>query len=88
LADDIFEVFNLTVSNQLIRLTVKRSSQAKVILAHPMEAHHVACPEGDINAHFQLLGQELDQIPACLACNLEEMGWGTPRRSTNHAGGN
>jgi hypothetical protein len=76
LADYIFEAFNLTVSNQFIRLTVKRSSQVKTILSHPMEADRVACPESDINVHFELLGQELEQMPACLICNLDEIGWG------------
>jgi hypothetical protein len=69
LADYIFEALNLTVSNQLIRLTIKRSSQVKAILAHPMEADRVACSEGDIDAHFE-------QMPACLVCNLDEIGSG------------
>jgi hypothetical protein len=75
LTNYIFEAFKLTVSNQLIRLTVKQNSHIKAILAHRIEADRVACPEGDIDAYFELLGQEPGQIPACLVCNLDEMGW-------------
>jgi hypothetical protein len=37
LAEFVFESFGLTVSNQLVRLTVKRNAAVKVLSVHPME---------------------------------------------------
>jgi hypothetical protein len=44
-----------------------------------MEADRVDCPEGDINAHFEFMRRELEQMPVCLVCNLEEMNRGNTR---------
>jgi hypothetical protein len=75
LAEFIFELFGVTVSNQLVRLSVKRNEAVKILSVYPMEDARVECPPSEIDAHFALLAQEPQRLPAFLRCNLDEMGW-------------
>jgi hypothetical protein len=75
LADFAFETFGVSVNSQLIRVTIKRNTDVKALLAYPMENDRVECPMEDIDARFALLEEELRQMPASLVCNLDEMGW-------------
>jgi hypothetical protein len=59
LAEFVFESFGVTVSKQLVRLTVKRSEAVKVFSVYPMEDARVECPLSEIDAHFALLAQKL-----------------------------
>jgi uncharacterized small protein (DUF1192 family) len=63
------------VSSQLVRLTVKRNEAVKVLSVYPMEDARIECLPSEIDAHFALLAQELQRLPASLLCNLGEMGW-------------
>jgi hypothetical protein len=74
LAEFVFELLWVTVSNQLVRLTVKRNEAVKVLSVYPMEDARVECPPSEIDGHFALLPQELQRLPASLLCNLDEMG--------------
>jgi hypothetical protein len=71
----VFEAFGVSVSRQLIRLTIKRNTDVKALLAYPMENNRVECPTEDIDANFALLEEELRQMPASLVGNLDELGW-------------
>jgi hypothetical protein len=55
LAEFIFESFRVTVSNQLVRLTVKRNATVNVLSVYPMENARIECPPTEIDAHFGLL---------------------------------
>jgi hypothetical protein len=63
------------VSNQLVRLPVKRNKTVKVLSVYPMENTRVECLPSEIDAHFTLLAQALQRLPASLPCNLDDMGW-------------
>jgi hypothetical protein len=63
------------VSNQLVRLIVKRNEAVKVFSVYPMEDARVECPSSEVDAHFALLTQELQRLSASLLSNLDEMGW-------------
>jgi hypothetical protein len=75
LAEFVFESFGVTVSNQLVRLTIGRNATVKVLSVYPMENARIECPPSGIDAHFGLLAQDLRRLPASLRCNIDEMGW-------------
>jgi len=76
LTEFIHDSFGVQVSVDLVRHTVKRSALVKTATAIPMEQERVDCATEDIDEHFRLLAAEVTDIPACLVCNLDEMGWG------------
>jgi hypothetical protein len=75
LVEFVFEWFGATVSNQLARLTAKRNKRVTVLTAHPMEDARVKYTPSEIDAHFALVAQELQRLPASLLYKLKEMGW-------------
>ena len=75
LTDWLHRVYGLEITPDVLGAIIRRQQTLKTVKARPMEDRRVLCDQDAIDDYLDELKRMVNDRPACLVCNLDEMGY-------------